>query len=134
MRAVVAELADAPALGAGERKLVGVRVPSAAPTFLGGSNPHFVLLLNLTFIEKPMIWLVSHPVDKFADCSRKYWVGIRALARSDGGHDAVNQIVTSAKAAADRRIAGVRAHYSWCGARWAVPHATTPLYLRRDLR
>lgn len=30
-RAVVAELADAPALGAGGRKAVGVRVPSSAP-------------------------------------------------------------------------------------------------------
>jgi hypothetical protein len=34
LRAEVAELADAPALGAGGRKAVGVRVPSSAGTFL----------------------------------------------------------------------------------------------------
>src|SRR6202161_3939681 len=33
--AEVAELADAPALGAGGRKAVGVRVPSSAPSLLG---------------------------------------------------------------------------------------------------
>src|SRR5882672_8925899 len=33
VEAEVAELADAPALGAGGRKAVGVRVPSSAPSF-----------------------------------------------------------------------------------------------------
>src|ERR1700691_6226778 len=33
-RAEVAELADAPALGAGGRKAIGVRVPSSAPNLL----------------------------------------------------------------------------------------------------
>ena len=35
--AEVAELADAPALGAGGRKAVGVRVPSSAPAFSAGN-------------------------------------------------------------------------------------------------
>jgi hypothetical protein len=43
----VAELADAPALGAGGRKAIGVRVPSSADTFVSSGGMRILGLLEL---------------------------------------------------------------------------------------